>query len=380
MFTIRQYLATLSDPHGVTRTLGDCTLSRNERGEPLYWVGNSAIIFRIHRAERSYALRCYLRPMRHLREIYGDRWLEKELYLYTSTDGSGEWVDVVMDEWIEGVNFRTAIDHAARSQDGQLLADYATKFDRLAAELLADGCAHGDLKPENILATADGELHLIDWDGSYMPAFDGETSPELGTAAYQHPARQQTDFGAYLDDFSAALISTALHALAIDPTLYLRYSNADGLLLTPQLIPHDAAYCEVLSLFEMQGMALCYRIALTLAAQTPHLFGIAVLFAQTTQPTASSATQTPELFVENGHWGYRTADKIVISPLYDEGFDFTEGVAAVRLNHTWHFIDSGGRLRIRGLAVDAVKPFRNGEAAVICGAERYFINHKGERI
>lgn len=35
--------------------------------------------------------------------------------------------------------------------------------------------------------------------------------------------------------------------------------------------------------------------------------------------------ETPELFVENGRWGYRTAERVVVAPLYDNGFDFTEG-------------------------------------------------------
>lgn len=69
------------------------------------------------------------------------------------------------------------------------------------------------------------------------------------------------DFDASLDDYPAALISTALHALALDPTLYARYSEADGLLFTPQKIGTDAALCEVLALFERRGLAAQYRIA-----------------------------------------------------------------------------------------------------------------------
>lgn len=68
------------------------------------------------------------------------------------------------------------------------------------------------------------------------------------------------DFDASLDDYPAALISTALHALALDPTLYARYSEADGLLFTPQKIGTDAALCEVLALFERRGLAAQYRL------------------------------------------------------------------------------------------------------------------------
>ena len=84
MFTLRQYLLTLTDSHGLTRTLGEVELCRDGQGRPLYSIGNSAVVFRIRRDGRIRSLRCYLRRMRHLREIYGDGVLEKELYLYLS--------------------------------------------------------------------------------------------------------------------------------------------------------------------------------------------------------------------------------------------------------------------------------------------------------
>ena len=72
MFTLRQYLLTLTDSHGLTRTLGEVELCRDGQGRPLYSIGNSAVVFRIRRDGRIRSLRCYLRRMRHLREIYGD--------------------------------------------------------------------------------------------------------------------------------------------------------------------------------------------------------------------------------------------------------------------------------------------------------------------
>ena len=46
-------------------------------------------------------LKCYTRPKRNLREIYGQRCLHDELYIHTDRR-HGQWVDVVLDEWIEG--------------------------------------------------------------------------------------------------------------------------------------------------------------------------------------------------------------------------------------------------------------------------------------
>lgn len=396
MFTLRQYLMTLDDPCGLTRTLGELDVCRDETGRPEFHVGNSAAVFRIRREGRIRTLRCYLRPQRHLREIYGDRLLERELYLYTSPE-SGVWVDVVLGEWIEGMNLHEAIAEAAVLRDTERLARLAAAFDRLAAGMVADDRAHGDLKPENILVDAAGHLHPIDLDAMYLPQFAGETSPELGTAAYQHPARTPADFNERLDDYPAALISTALHALAVDPTLWDRYGNPDMLLYDPRKIAADAALQETFCLFERAGMAGPYRIAQLLQAPGLQLFGLPELLAEAARQSAESPAdsdpeeevpdrkrtggtpdpEVPELFAENGRWGYRTARRVVVPPLYDSGFDFSEGLAAVLLGRTWHFIDPGGRVRISCPGCRWVKPFRNGRAQAERDGRRFEIDPAG---
>lgn len=395
MFTLRQYLMTLDDPCGLTRTLGELDVCRDETGRPEFHVGNSAAVFRIRREGRIRTLRCYLRPQRHLREIYGDRLLEKELYLYTSPE-SGVWVDVVLGEWIEGMNLHEAIAEAAVLRDTERLARLAAAFDRLAAGMVADDRAHGDLKPENILVDAAGHLHPIDLDAMYLPQFAGETSPELGTAAYQHPARTPADFNERLDDYPAALISTALHALAVDPTLWDRYGNPDMLLYDPRKIVADAALQETFCLFERAGMAGPYRIAQLLQAPGLQLFGLPELLAEAARKSAENPAdsdpeevpdrkrtggtpdpEVPELFAENGRWGYRTAQRVVVPPLYDSGFDFSEGLAAVLLGRTWHFIDPEGRVRISCPGCRWVKPFRNGRAQAERDGKRFEIDRSG---
>ena len=377
MYTLRQYLTTLEEPSGLCRTLEPFELCRDQQGRPLYAVGNSAAVFRIRREGRLQALRCYMRPAEHLAEIYGSRLLTRELFLYTSPD-EGVWCDVVVDDW-----------------------------------------AHGDLKPENIVVRPSGELQLIDFDAMFLPAFAGRRSPELGTTAYQHPAREAGDLDASLDDYPAALISTALHALALDPSLAARHAS-DGLLFTPSRMDRDGVLEEVLTLFEQRGMAVAYRIARLLCSPTLQLFGLEHLLrlavaradrkgcpggaetggaategaagagemagsapGEVPSPAAETARtdtgakraeemageetepgEEPELFVENGLWGYRCNGREVIPPLYDCGFDFSEGLAAVRLGHTWHYIDRSGRTRLSLPGCEAVKPFRSGRARI----------------
>ncbi len=379
-FTLGQYLSTLADPHGLTRTLGEIALCRDDRGRPLYSVGNSAAVFRIRHEGRIRALRCYMRPMRHLREIYGERLLPRELFLFTSPTG-GVWADVVVDTWIEGTTLQEAIAEAATAADTARLARLSEAFDRLAAALVADDRAHGDLKPENIIVDPLGALHPIDLDASFLPAFAGESSPELGTAAFQHPARTAEDFDARLDDYPAALISTALHALVREPALFARYGDRDGLLFTPQRIATDAALREALALFEGCGAAAEYRIARLLLAPTLRLPELPALLEALLPPADPSPAATPgpgpapELFVDHGYWGYRTAGRTVVPALYDSGFEFSEGLAAVRLGRTWHYIDPAGRTVCSCPGCEAVKPFRNGRAVVLRDGCRSEIGH-----
>lgn len=449
MFTLSQYLSTLSDPRGLTRTLGDIEVCRGPDGRICCSAGNTAAVFRIRHQGRIRSLRCYLRPVPRLREIYGDRLLEKELWVYRTPD-EGMWTDVVVGDWIEGDTLQEVIEDAVACRDRTRLSALSASFDSLAASLVSDRTAHGDLKPENIIVAPDGTLHPIDFDAAFLPAFAGARSPELGTAAYQHPARTADDFDASLDDFPAALIATALHVLRLDPALYDRCGEKDGLLFDPQQIAADAALDEALARFEAEGLAAHYRIARLLYAPTLRLPGLSDLLARAveeiawTAPSATTATASnapkdtpagtasthaaaatgvwvtpgiaaaiattatpssagttsgcdpqpvgnapktgrirecapacPELFVQNGLWGYRTADRIVIPPLYDCGFDFTEGVAAVRLGHTWHFIDTAGRTAIRCPDCQAVKPFRRGRAVIVRNGIRREIDHAG---
>ena len=140
MFTLRQYLLALLDSRGLTRTLGEIDVCRDAQGRPCFSAGNSAAVFRIRIGGRIRSLRCYLRPMRHLKEIYGQRLLEKELYLHTSPE-TGVWVDTVVGDWIEGSTLHETVAQAAALRDRECLQILVRLFDRLALALVPDGRA-----------------------------------------------------------------------------------------------------------------------------------------------------------------------------------------------------------------------------------------------
>lgn len=375
VFTLRQYLFSLIDPYGLTRTLREVSLCRDEAGRAIYSAGNSAVVFRIRHADGEGALRCYLRPNPRLKALYGEQVLEQELFIY-ETPTTGRWVDVVLTEWREGITLQAAIEEAARAHDAVQLGRLAKAFDQLACQLVADDWAHGGLKPDNLILDPAGQLHLIDFDACYLPSMQGLHAIELGTRAFQHPKRTAQDFNERLDDYPATLITIALHALAMDPSLYDRYGTRDGLLLDPHRLEGDPAYEELLSLFECAGDARLYRMACALRhplADNPALVGLFQAPEPYNDPTGASL----ELFAEWGLWGFRCKERVVIPPRYDNGFDFSEGVAAVQVGRRWHFIDPSGRVVLHVPPCEAVKPFRNGRATFLHHGTRQAIDITG---
>ena len=373
LFTVTQYLESVLNSHGLTRTLGEIDVCRTADGMPVFHTGNSSVVFRIRLEGRDRLLKCYTRPQRHLEAIYGTRFRPAELFLYTSPS-KGVWTDVVVDEWIEGETLTHALDHAAATSDKPLIARLAAAFDALAARLLPAEWAHGDLKPDNLIW--DGQaLHPIDFDAMFLPEFHGQRSPELGTRAFQHPSRTELDFDASLDDYPAALIATVLHAAADDPSLLIRYP-AEGLVLDPSAVldGRSEAYREILDSFARRGDAAGYRTAQLLRSPVLRLPQAAALFAWRLRPF-HPVEETPELAVCEGRWGFRSGERFVIPPVWDNGFDFSEGLAAVALAGRWHFIDTAGRVVLNCPPCNAVKPFRNGSAEVQYGDRREKIAH-----
>ena len=99
----------------------------------------------------------------------------------------------------------------------------ADKWFEMTVTLRKEGIAHGDLQHGNIFVF-DDEIKLIDYDGMFVPRLAGRQSNERGLEHYQHPKRDDSHFGRYLDNFSNWVIYTTLYALSVDPTLW-RFAN-----------------------------------------------------------------------------------------------------------------------------------------------------------
>ncbi len=364
--SVLKILESVQNSYGLTRTLGEIQLWRDCSREIFYRVGNSIMLFKIRYKGEWRAMRCYARHVDNLSAIYGDKYLPAELYIYTGRN-SGQWIDVVLEEWVDGVTLSQRVKQAVDKGDRSTLQTIATRFDIVARDLLQSECAHGDLTAENILVTPELQIRLIDFDGMYLPLFQGMCSPEIGTAAYNPLSRTSHDFDRNIDDYSIALISTALHTLALEPSLYHKHRYYDGLLFDPKLINNGTceALEESIAMFLERNMSRQYRVAMLLKMNTLRIAPLAPIFRSI--GAHASPPHPLELTMLHGYVGYASPhnQECVIPNIYDDGLEFREGAVMVRLSSKWLAIDPSGNVIMEFKGCQRVKSFRNGIARVL---------------
>lgn len=411
--TITQYMESVGEPHGLFRTLGEPECERDPYGRPVVFAGGNAAVFIVRSGGRRYALKCFTRPVENVERVCecvsasGSRlllqsvYLPQEIYVY-GHDGSGRWYGVILQEWAQGhtldFEMRKAILHGDRAQLGRL----AELFDEAAIVLLSAEWAHGDIKPENIMITPTG-VKLTDYDSMFFPELGGGTEGRFGTPVWQHPERGRYGSGRHMDDYSVALLSATLHALAADPSLHSRFGDTEVFLFGPAEILGGASggYAYVLDRAARSCDAPLYRLLKMLDSPVPELTGLAgIISAFRCRPQEQESCKNCDkdkgdkdnykegmdggngcalhVFNDGNLWGYADGSGAVVIPaLYDGALEFSGGLAAVKLGCYNHFIDPAGRCAINCAGYESVKPFRNGTAAVKTGGEWVYIDMTG---
>ena len=253
--SISDYIEALRDAEDSLSELKDLRLVYDDQGHPIMSSGNFAVVFKMQAPTGEYhALKCFLRDQEERSERYRMiaeelqyvqstylvkfRYLESELFVDVPNTGGEEYPVLLMD-WIDGIPLdqylkriiNKTIININKSYEGDLLA---YRFSLLARWLVTQPFAHGDLKPDNICVRGDGSLVLLDYDGMYVPALSGRKPLEQGSPHYRHPLRSTLPFDEHIDDYSLSLILLSLRAIALDETLYERYSSCEYLLLSEQ--------------------------------------------------------------------------------------------------------------------------------------------------
>lgn len=323
-------------------------------------VGNSVIVFEVMQEGKHKAMRVYMRQHRNLRAIYGEGYFPKEL-LVNASDTEFGLSDVVLCDWHEGVSLQAKIEELCCKPTK--MAALSHLFEEFALTLLGERWAHGDIKPENIIVTNEG-LQLIDFDAMYLEGFGIDDCEELGTRQFQHPLRDKSNFGRDIDDYPIALIATALTAMTLDETLGRNIRKSDHLLIQPHLAikGEDEMLQRIETLFAERGDIRHYRIAQLLRSPQPALPQLRNLLEA--HPLACDSADNLTLEYYNGYWGFAENGRFVIPPLYDIAFDFSEGLALVRVGDVWHFINHTGEVVITCGRGSQIKPFRNGQTTI----------------
>ena len=210
----------------------------NRLGLPRAISGGFATVYRMHRQDQEWAVRCFQREFadqqrryeaisRHLGEVQL-RYTVGFEFLPAGIRVGGGWFPILKMEWVQGETLDVYL--ANHLQDSGALRRLCEGWRQMAAALATAKIAHGDLQHGNVLVRND-TLTLIDYDGMWIPPLAGFEGHEMGHRNYQLPARRAADFGAAMDNFSAIVIYVSLAALSVDTRLWEQVRGGDECLL-----------------------------------------------------------------------------------------------------------------------------------------------------
>lgn len=204
--------------------------------EPPY-SGQFASVFRVidQKAKTEWAVRCFLSQSAERERRY--KAIHDELeraklsclvdfqYIPRGIKVGGMEYPVIRMPWIEGKGLVQFI--TSNIKHPQTLLDLADQWIDLIAKLHDRGIAHGDLQHENVLVVGN-QITLVDYDGMFVPALANLPAAENGMENYQHPDRNSSHFGEYLDNFSSWVIFVSLVCIAHDPALWSAVNEGDN--------------------------------------------------------------------------------------------------------------------------------------------------------
>ena len=244
---ISEYIEAIKHSEDNFNVLSTLRPVYDKAGEIVMSSGNFAVVFKMkdESSGKLYAVKCFLKEQEGRDIAYQQitdeleyvssnylcsiKYLQKELFVDSTVSSDTEFPVLLMD-WVEGVTLDKYVHQ--HISDKYVLQLITYQFCKMAAWLMSQPFAHGDLKPDNILVTEDGALVLVDYDGMYVPAMQGQKARELGSPDYRHPMRTEDCFNEHIDDFPLALIGMSLKAIALDTSLLQNNAKSDSLLFS----------------------------------------------------------------------------------------------------------------------------------------------------
>ena len=239
--TIEEYKDAIRIAEHSLATLKEYEVVKTAAGEPWFSSGNFAVVFKMkHRSTgKLLALKCFTRFQERRQESYKlisahlgtneSPYLLHYNYLDNEIWAAGAEYPVVAMEWADGATLGDYVKEQCRLNNKANLQALAKNFEALTAWLITQPFAHGDLKPDNIIVRRDGSLALVDYDGLFVPAMQGQQAREGGSPVYRHPKRTPDTFDRYIDDFSLLVLLLELRLVAADTGHYSAALSGDSI-------------------------------------------------------------------------------------------------------------------------------------------------------
>ena len=233
---------------------------------------------------------------------------------------------------------------------------------------------HRDIKPANIMRRKDGKLVLIDFGivkqiNTTIAMKSGSTSRtiSIGTGGYM-PIEQAIGKPKYSSDIYA-LGMTAIQAL-IDLSPRLLAEDDDGEVLWIDQVEISDKLENFINKMVCYDWRQRYRNAKEALDELNQIFVI-----------NQGLLAVPELVPVklNGKYGYVSGGKLVIPCQFDHASGFSEGIATVKIEKKWGFINTIGKLVIP-CQFDDAKSFSEGLATVKIEEKWGFINTDGKLV
>lgn len=415
MPTNSEILNALGTGSNCLRTHKNLQVVKRPNGEYFFSTGNFSLVVKMFDPVESkyYAVKCFTQIHPKLIESYvligkhiqmnqspylvHYEFCDNEIWINSEVDAKKGYPVIIM-EWIEGKTLGSHLSELVSNGDKETLFQLACNFDALSLWLLEQPFAHGDLKTDNILIDSSGRLRLIDYDGMFTPEMKNQQARENGSLGFRHPNRLTEHFGPHIDDFSILLISLSLHALATAPYIAGTCNSfSDSILFTEDdIINIEHSIWKTFDTLR-NNIHVSQRIVMfQMAAANPatmRLFGI--------KPILQSAASLALLISDNDEFTdedikmdkyaekdsrginkvvfYKKSTGKIIFDEYDDSTGFIKGLAGVKLNDKWGYIDKTGKF-IVPLIYDDAKYFSEGLAGVKLNDKWGYIDKKGKVI
>lgn len=193
--------------------------------------GSFAVVFKALETNKEIAIRCfvgtngdyaerYKKIDTYLKEIKGS-WKSNIEFLENEIQVHGKNYPILKMDWVDGLLLDRYLN---KNIDNNVkLNELQVQFVKTSQNLEKNKISHGDIQEGNIIISeinGKPKVKLIDYDGMFIPDFEGQKQIERGRSEYQHPNRENFVFDEKIDRFSFWVIICALEALKYDKTLW----------------------------------------------------------------------------------------------------------------------------------------------------------------